>query len=105
MLRANGLGLGGGMDNAILMDDYKVLNVGGLRYDDEFVKHKVLDAMGDMYMLGKPLLASYSAMKSGHALNNKLVRELLQRTDAWEIVTFDDAAKAPSGFAQLAPAW
>jgi UDP-3-O-[3-hydroxymyristoyl] N-acetylglucosamine deacetylase len=105
MLRANGLGLGGGMDNAILMDDYKVLNAGGLRYDDEFVKHKVLDAMGDMYMLGKPLLASYSAMKSGHALNNKLVRELLQRTDAWEIVTFDDAAKAPSGFAQLAPAW
>ncbi len=105
MLRANGLGLGGGMDNAILMDDYKVLNAGGLRYDDEFVKHKVLDAMGDMYMLGKPLLASYSAMKSGHALNNKLVRELLQRTDAWEIVTFDDAAKAPTGFAQLAPAW
>ena len=105
MLRANGLGLGGGMDNAILMDDYKVLNAGGLRYDDEFVKHKVLDAMGDMYMLGKPLLASYSAMKSGHALNNKLIRALVQNTEAWEIVTFDDASKAPAGFAQLARAW
>ncbi|MEO5797771.1 MAG: UDP-3-O-acyl-N-acetylglucosamine deacetylase [Rhodoferax sp.] len=105
MLRANGLGLGGGMDNAILMDDYKVLNAGGLRYDDEFVKHKVLDAMGDMYMLGKPLLASYSAMKSGHALNNKLIRALMLNTEAWEIVTFDDASKAPSGFAQLARAW
>lgn len=105
MLRANGLGLGGGMDNAILMDDYKVLNAGGLRYDDEFVKHKVLDAMGDLYMLGKPLLASYTAMKSGHALNNKLVRELMLRPEAWEIVTFEDAAKAPSGFSQLARAW
>ena len=105
MLRANGLGLGGGMDNAILMDDYKVLNAGGLRYDDEFVKHKVLDAMGDMYMLGKPLLASYSAMKSGHALNNKLIRALMLDTEAWEIVTFDDASKAPAGFAQLARAW
>ena len=105
MLRANGLGLGGGMDNAILMDDYKVLNAGGLRYDDEFVKHKVLDAMGDMYMLGKPLLASYRAMKSGHALNNKLIRALMHNTEAWEIVTFDDASKAPAGFAQLARAW
>nr|WP_315183154.1 UDP-3-O-acyl-N-acetylglucosamine deacetylase [uncultured Albidiferax sp.] len=105
MLRANGLGLGGGMDNAILMDDYKVLNAGGLRYDDEFVKHKVLDAMGDMYMLGKPLLASYSAMKSGHALNNKLIRALMQNTEAWEIVTFDNASDAPAGFAQLARAW
>jgi|WP_315244586.1 UDP-3-O-[3-hydroxymyristoyl] N-acetylglucosamine deacetylase len=105
MLRANGLGLGGGMDNAILMDDYKVLNAGGLRYDDEFVKHKVLDAMGDMYMLGKPLLASYSAMKSGHALNNKLIRELMLNTDAWELVTFDNASDAPAGFAQLARAW
>ena len=105
MLRANGLGLGGGMDNAILMDDYKVLNAGGLRYDDEFVKHKVLDAMGDMYMLGKPLLASYSAMKSGHALNNKLIRALMLNTASWEIVTFDDASKAPAGFTQLARPW
>ena len=82
-----------------------MLNAGGLRYDDEFVKHKVLDAMGDMYMLGTPLLASYRAMKSGHALNNKLIRALMQNTEAWEIVTFDDASKAPAGFAQLARAW
>ena len=105
MMRVNGLGLGGGLDNAIVMDDYKVLNAGGLRYDDEFVKHKILDAMGDMYMLGKPLLAAYSAFRSGHALNNKLVRELLSRADAWELVTFQDEKLAPSGFAQLARAW
>ncbi|MEY4883051.1 MAG: hypothetical protein RIS34_905 [Pseudomonadota bacterium] len=105
MMRVNGLGLGGGLDNAIVMDDYKVLNAGGLRYDDEFVKHKILDAMGDMYMLGKPLLASYSAFRSGHALNNKLARALLSRTDAWELVTFEDDKLAPNGFAQLARAW
>ena len=105
MMRVNGLGLGGGLDNAIVMDDYKVLNAGGLRYDDEFVNHKILDAMGDMYMLGKPLLAAYSAFRSGHALNNKLVRELLSRADAWELVTFQDEKLAPSGFAQLARAW
>ena len=105
MMRVNGLGLGGGLDNAIVMDDYKVLNAGGLRYDDEFVKYKILDVMGDMYMLGKPLLASYSAFRSGHALNNKLVRELLSRTDAWELMTFEDEKLAPSGFAQLAKAW
>jgi UDP-3-O-[3-hydroxymyristoyl] N-acetylglucosamine deacetylase len=105
MMRANGLALGGGLDNAIVMDDYKVLNAGGLRYDDEFVKHKILDAMGDLYLLGKPLLASYSAFRSGHALNNLLLRELLQRLDAWEIVTFEDESLAPSGFAQLARAW
>ena len=104
-MRANGLALGGGLDNAIVMDDYKVLNAGGLRYDDEFVKHKILDAMGDLYILGKPLLASYSAFRSGHALNNKLLRELLARTDAWEVVTFDDEKLAPKGFAQLARAW
>lgn len=105
MMRANGLALGGGMDNAIVMDDYKVLNSGGLRYDDEFVKHKILDAMGDLYLLGKPLLASYSAFRSGHALNNKLLRELLSRTDAWEVVSFADEKLAPKGFAQLARAW
>jgi len=105
MMRANGLALGGGLDNAIVMDDYKVLNAGGLRYDDEFVKHKMLDAMGDLYVLGKPLLASYSAFRSGHALNNKLLRELLVRTDAWETVTFPDEKLAPKGFAQLARAW
>jgi len=104
-MRANGLALGGGLDNAVVMDDYKVLNTGGLRYNDEFVKHKILDAMGDLYLLGKPLLAAYSAFRSGHALNNKLLRELLSHADAYEVVTFDDEKKAPQGFAQLARAW
>ena len=79
MMRSNGLALGGGLDNAIVMDDYKVLNSDGLRYDDEFVKHKILDAMGDLFILGKPLLAAYSAFRSGHAMNNKLLRALLAR--------------------------
>ena len=104
-MRSKGLGLGGGLDNAIVMDDTKVLNAGGLRYDDEFVKHKMLDAMGDLYIVGKPLLAAYSAFRSGHALNNKLLRELLARRDAWEEVTFDNEREAPAGFAQLARAW
>lgn len=105
MMRVNGLGLGGGLDNAIVMDDYKVLNAGGLRYDDEFVKHKILDAMGDMHMLGKPLLASYSAFRSGHELNNKLLRELLANPKAWEVVSYEDEKLAPRGFGQLAKAW
>ena len=105
MMRANGLALGGGLDNAIVMDDYKVLNAEGLRYDDEFVKHKILDAMGDLYLVGKPLLASYSARRSGHALNNRLLHELLKRTDAWDVVSFSDDKRAPAGFAQLARAW
>jgi len=105
MMRANGLALGGGLDNAIVMDDYKVLNSDGLRYDDEFVKHKILDAMGDLYLLGKPLLASYVAFRSGHAMNNLLLRELLSQPDAYEVVSFEDARKAPPGLAQLAPAW
>ena len=105
MMRANGLALGGGLDNAIVLDDYKVLNSDGLRYDDEFVKHKILDAMGDLYLLGKPLLASYSAFRSGHALNNQLLRELLASKDAWDVVSFEDEEKAPRGFAQLARAW
>ena len=105
MMRANGLALGGGLDNAIVMDDYKVLNSDGLRYDDEFVKHKILDAMGDLYLIGKPLLASYVAFRSGHAMNNLLLRELLSQPDAYEVITFDDARKAPPGLAQLAPAW
>jgi UDP-3-O-[3-hydroxymyristoyl] N-acetylglucosamine deacetylase len=105
MMRANGLALGGGLDNAIVMDDYKVLNSDGLRYDDEFVKHKILDAMGDLFLIGKPLLASYVAFRSGHAMNNLLLRELLSQPDAYEVVTFDDARKAPPGLAQLAPAW
>ncbi len=105
MMRANGLALGGGLDNAIVMDDYKVLNSEGLRYNDEFVKHKILDAMGDLYLLGKPLLAAYSAFRSGHAMNNKLLRELLAHQDAYEVVSFEDERRAPQGFSTLARAW
>lgn len=105
LMRANGLALGGGLDNAIVMDDYKVLNSDGLRYNDEFVKHKILDAMGDLYLLGKPLLAAYSAFRSGHAMNNNLLRELLANKDAYEMVTFEDEKQAPQGFATLARAW
>jgi UDP-3-O-[3-hydroxymyristoyl] N-acetylglucosamine deacetylase len=105
MMRASGLALGGGLDNAIVMDDYKVLNADGLRYDDEFVKHKILDAMGDLYLVGKPLLAAYSAFRSGHALNNLLLRELEAHPQAWEIVTFSNERLAPTGFAQPARAW
>lgn len=104
-MRARGLTLGGSMDNAIVVDDQRVLNAGGLRYDDEFVKHKILDAIGDMWVLGHPLLAAYSAYKSGHALNNQLLRKVLADGSNYEIVTFDDAADAPAGFAELAPAW
>ena len=104
-MRAKGLALGGGLDNAIVMDDYKVLNSEGLRYDDEFVKHKILDAMGDLYCLGKPLLAAYTAFRSGHALNNLLLRELLSQPDAYEIVSFEDERRAPAGFTQTARAW
>ena len=105
MMRQNGLALGGGLDNAIVMDDYKVLNADGLRYDDEFVKHKILDAMGDLYIVGKPLLAAYSAFRSGHAMNNQLLRALLAQPDAYEIVTFEKSSQAPKGFAALQPAW
>lgn len=105
MMRANGLALGGGLDNAIVMDDYKVLNAEGLRYGDEFVKHKILDAMGDLYLIGRPLLASYSAFRSGHALNNKLLRALLAQKGAYDLVTFENEKIAPSGYAQLATAW
>ena len=104
-MRANGLALGGGLDNAIVMDDYKILNSEGLRYDDEFVKHKILDAMGDLFLLGRPLLAAYSAFRSGHALNNRLLRELLSRPQSYEVVSFADERQAPRGLAQLAPAW
>jgi len=105
MLRANGLGLGGGLDNAVVMDDYRVLNADGLRYDDEFVKHKILDAIGDLYIVGKPLLAAYSAFRSGHAMNNRLLRALLDQPAAWDIVTFEDIKQAPTGFDQPARAW
>lgn len=104
-MRTRGLALGGGLDNAIVMDDYKVLNTEGLRYNDEFVKHKILDAMGDLYLLGKPLLAAYSAFRSGHALNNQLLRALLAQPDAYEVTCFEDATQAPEGLAFLAGAW
>ncbi len=105
MLRANGLALGGGLDNAIVMDDYKVLNADGLRYDDEFAKHKILDAMGDLYVVGRPLLAAYSAFRSGHGLNNLLLRELLAHPEAYDIVTFEDERQAPFGFTLPVRAW
>jgi UDP-3-O-[3-hydroxymyristoyl] N-acetylglucosamine deacetylase len=104
-MRSRGLGLGGSLDNVIVIDDHRVLNSDGLRYADEFAKHKILDAIGDLHVLGQPLLASYSAFRSGHALNNKLLRALLADPSAHETVVFDDAAKAPKGFAELAPAW
>lgn len=98
-LRAAGLARGGSLDNAIVMDEYRVLNSDGLRYDDEFVKHKILDAIGDLYLLGKPLIAKYVACKSGHSLNNQLARALLAAQSSWEIVTFESAAAAPKAFA------
>jgi UDP-3-O-[3-hydroxymyristoyl] N-acetylglucosamine deacetylase len=99
MMRELGLARGGSMDNAIVLDEYRILNNDGLRYDDEFVKHKMLDAIGDLYVVGHPLLASYTAYKSGHGLNNALLRELLAHEDSYEIVSFDDTQKAPRGFA------
>lgn len=105
MMRARGLGLGGNMDNVIVVDDYRVLNSDGLRYDDEFVKHKILDAIGDMQVAGHPLIAAYTGYKSGHALNNKLLRAVLADETAYDIVTFQDAREAPAGLAELAPAW
>ena len=104
-MRARGLTLGGSMDNAIVVDDSRVLNAGGLRYDDEFAKHKILDAIGDLYNIGRPMLAHYTGYRSGHALNNLLLRALLARPEAFETVSFDDESLAPAGFAELAPAW
>jgi len=97
-LRAAGLARGGSLDNAIVMDEYRVLNSDGLRYDDEFVKHKILDAIGDLYLIGKPLVARYVACKSGHGLNNQLARALLASRKSWEIVTYASTASAPKAF-------
>ena len=105
LMRARGLGRGGSLDNVIVIDDYRVLNSDGLRYGDEFVKHKILDAIGDLHIAGKPLLASYTAYKSGHALNNLLLRKLLADPSAFEVVTFEDERQAPPGLVPLAPAW
>ncbi len=105
-LRGMGLARGGSLENAIVMDEFRILNAGGLRYRNEFVRHKILDAMGDLYLIGHPLLASYTAHKSGHAMNNKLLRALLQEPDAYDIVTFDDVATAPDAYArQLDEEW
>ncbi len=99
-LRANNLALGGSLDNAIVVDDYRILNEDGLRYVDEFVKHKILDSIGDLYLLGRSLIGAFSGYKSGHALNNKLLRVLLAQEDAWELVTFEDEKKSPISFIQ-----
>ncbi len=98
-LRAHGLAKGGSFGNAIVMDEYRVLNDDGLRFGDEFVKHKILDAIGDLYLVGHPLLAAYSAHKSGHAMNNRLLREMLARESAWELVGFTERRDAPRPFA------
>jgi UDP-3-O-[3-hydroxymyristoyl] N-acetylglucosamine deacetylase len=94
-MRAQGLALGGNLDNAIVMDEYRVINPDGLRFEDEFVKHKVLDAIGDLYLLGHPLIGAFFGYKSGHALNNGLLRALLADNEAWEFVTFDTTEEAP----------
>lgn len=94
-LREEQLVLGGSLDNAVVLDDYRVVNEDGLRYDDEFVKHKVLDAVGDLYLLGYSLIGAFSGFKSGHALNNRLLRALVEQSNAWEIVTFEDPATTP----------
>jgi UDP-3-O-[3-hydroxymyristoyl] N-acetylglucosamine deacetylase len=100
-LRESGLALGGGLDNAVVLDEYRVLNAEGLRFADEFIRHKLLDAIGDLYLLGKPLLAAFSAHKSGHALNNRLLRALLADASALETVSFERAEDAPARVARL----
>jgi UDP-3-O-[3-hydroxymyristoyl] N-acetylglucosamine deacetylase len=103
-LRAAGLARGGGLDNAIVLDDFRVLNDDGLRYEDEFVKHKVLDAIGDLYLLGHPLIGAFSAHKSGHSLNNRLLRELIMHQEAWELITYNENDEAPIAFIRTIPA-
>jgi UDP-3-O-[3-hydroxymyristoyl] N-acetylglucosamine deacetylase len=97
-LRSQGLAKGGSVDNAIVVDEYRILNEDGLRYEDEFVKHKILDAIGDLYLLGNSLIGEFKAHKSGHALNNKSLRQLIAQEDAWEVVTFEDEATAPISY-------
>lgn len=95
-MRAQGLALGGSLENAIVMDEYRVLNADGLRYEDEFVKHKALDAIGDLYLLGHPVIGAYTAYKSGHALNNALLRQLVEDSSAWEFASFLKVEEAPA---------
>lgn len=102
-LRAQGLAQGGSLDNAIVMDEYRVLNEDGLRYHDEFVRHKILDAVGDLYLLGHPLIGAFQGYKAGHALHNRLLRELLDDKTAWEFATFDTVEALPQGFFGLSP--
>ena len=97
-LRKHNLALGGSVENAIVVDETGVLNADGLRSDDEFVKHKILDAIGDLYLLGNSLIGEFKGYKSGHALNNQLLRKLIAETDAWEVVTFEDASTAPISY-------
>ena len=103
-LRTHNLALGGSVDNAIVVDEDSVLNEDGLRYEDEFVKHKILDAIGDLYLLGKSLIGEFRGYKSGHALNNLLLRTLLEQPDAWEVVTFADSSLAPISYMRPAAA-
>src|SRR5471030_3188083 len=100
-LRASGLAMGGSLENAVVMDEYRVLNADGLRYADEFVKHKILDAIGDLYLLGHPVIGAFSAHKSGHGLNNALLRATLAQADAWEYVSFEHAEDAPAGLTRF----
>ncbi|MAZ90217.1 MAG: UDP-3-O-[3-hydroxymyristoyl] N-acetylglucosamine deacetylase [Cellvibrionaceae bacterium] len=97
-LRSKGLAKGGSVDNAIVVDEYRIMNEDGLRYEDEFVKHKILDAIGDLYLLGNSLIGEFKAHKSGHALNNKSLRQLIAQEDAWEVVTFEDESAAPISY-------
>jgi UDP-3-O-[3-hydroxymyristoyl] N-acetylglucosamine deacetylase len=103
-LRANNLALGGSMENAVVLDEYRVLNPDGLRYEDEFVKHKILDAFGDLYVAGHAIVGEFCAFKTGHALNNQLVRALLAEQDAWELVSFEKEEEVPVSFAMPAGA-
>ncbi len=103
-LRGAGLARGGGLDNAIVLDDYRILNDDGLRYEDEFVKHKVLDAIGDLYLLGHPLVGAFSAHKSGHKLNNRLLRLLVAEQDAWELISYKENEEPPIAFIRTVPA-
>jgi len=100
-LRESGLAQGGGLDNAVVLDELRVLNAGGLRFGDEFIRHKILDAIGDLYLLGRPLLAAFSAYKSGHDLNNQLLRALIADPSATEAVTFEGNQEVPAGVAGL----
>jgi UDP-3-O-[3-hydroxymyristoyl] N-acetylglucosamine deacetylase len=102
-LRSKGLAKGGSMDNAIVVDEYRILNEEGLRYEDEFVKHKVLDAIGDLYLLGNCLIGEYRAHKSGHSLNNRVLRQLMAQEDAWEFVTYEAGQQAPIAFVKASP--